>query len=97
VVSELVILPAYEGIQAWIWKTIKTMQGTMELVVQRGNKTRHKGQDEEFTDCLREYMALSEAFHTTMSFKDFCTIKHPEWYEPQVSVDKKVKVPRKRY
>jgi hypothetical protein len=31
-----------------------------------------------------------------MSFKDFCTIKHPEWYEPQVSVDKKVKVPRKK-
>jgi hypothetical protein len=59
-------------------------------------QTRHKGQDEEFTNCLREYMVLSEAFHTTMSFKDFCTIKHPEWYEPQVSVDKKVKVPRKK-
>jgi hypothetical protein len=25
-----------------------------------------------------------------------CTIKHPEWYEPQVSMDKKVKVPRKK-
>jgi hypothetical protein len=36
------------------------------------------------------------AFHIAMSFKDFCTIKHPEWYEPQVSVDKKVKVPRKK-
>jgi hypothetical protein len=38
VVSELVILPACEGIQAWIWKTIKTMQGTMEPVVQRHNE-----------------------------------------------------------
>ena len=28
-----------------------------------------------------------------MSFKDFCTIKHPEWYEPQLSGDKKGKVP----
>jgi hypothetical protein len=41
-------------------------------------------------------MAHSESFHVSMSFKDFCTIKHPEWYEPQVSVDKKVKVPRKK-
>ena len=37
-VSELEILPACEGIQDWLWKTIKTMQGTMELVVQRGSK-----------------------------------------------------------
>jgi hypothetical protein len=58
--------------------------------------TGQKGHDEEFTDCLREYMVLSETFHAAMSFKDFCTIKHPEWYEPQVSVDKKVKVPRKK-
>jgi hypothetical protein len=41
-------------------------------------------------------MVLSEAFHVAMSFKDFCTIKHPEWYEPQVSMDKKVKVPREK-
>jgi hypothetical protein len=45
---------------------------------------------------LREYQELSATFHADMSFKDFCTIKHPEWYEPQVSVDKKVKVPRKK-
>jgi len=30
-----------------------------------------------------------------MSFKDFFTIKYPKWYERQVLVDKKVKVPRK--
>jgi hypothetical protein len=41
-------------------------------------------------------MELSEAFYAAMSFKDVCTIKHPEWYEPQVSVDKKVKVPREK-
>jgi hypothetical protein len=41
-------------------------------------------------------MALSEAFHVAMPFKDFFTIKHPKWYEPQVSMDKKVKVPRKK-
>jgi hypothetical protein len=44
-------------------------------------------QDEEFTDCLREYMALGEAFYTAMTFKEFCTIKHPEWYEPQLAAD----------
>jgi hypothetical protein len=63
---------------------------------QRTRNQRQQEQDEEFTDCLREYMVLGEAFHVAMSFKDFCTIKHPEWYEPQVSVDKKVKVPRKK-
>ena len=26
-------------------------------------------QEEEFTNCLREYMALGEAFNTTMTFK----------------------------
>jgi hypothetical protein len=41
-------------------------------------------------------MALSDEFHTIMSFKDFCTIKHPEWYEPQVLVGNKVKMPRKK-
>jgi hypothetical protein len=59
-------------------------------------QTGHKRHDEEFADCLREYQELGPAFHADMSFKDFCTIKHPEWYEPQVSVDKKVKVPRKK-
>jgi hypothetical protein len=39
-------------------------------------------------------MELSEAFHASRSFNDFFTIKHPKWYEPQVSMDKKVKVPR---
>ena len=52
----------------------------------------HKGNDEEFTYYLREYMVLSEPFHATMSFKDFYTIKHPEWYEPQLSGNKKGKV-----
>jgi hypothetical protein len=64
----------------------------------RGQQTRNRRQqeqDEEFIDCLREYMVLSEAFHATMMFNDFFTIKHHKWYEPQVSVDKKVKVPRK--
>jgi len=28
-------------------------------------------QDEEFTDCLREYMALGEAFYIAMTFKKF--------------------------
>jgi hypothetical protein len=42
-------------------------------------------------------MELSEAFQVAIPFKDFCTIKHPEWYEPQLSVEKTVKVPRKRY
>jgi len=50
----------------------------------KGQQTRQQDKDEEFTNCLREYMVLSEAFQTTMSFKYFCTIKHPEWYEPQV-------------
>jgi hypothetical protein len=59
-------------------------------------QTEHKRHDEEFTDCLREYQELGLAFHADMSFKDFCTIKHLEWYEPQLSVDKKVKVPRKK-
>jgi hypothetical protein len=54
-------------------------------------QTRQKGHDEDFTDFLREYMVLSEAFHATMSFKYFFTIKHLEWYEPKVSVDKKKK------
>ena len=45
---------------------------------------------------MREYQELGATFHATISFKDFCTIKHPKWYEPQVSVDKKVKVPRKK-
>jgi hypothetical protein len=61
----------------------------------KGQQTRKQEQDEEFTNCLREYIALSEEFHVAISFKYFCNIKHPEWYEPQVSVDKKVKVPRK--
>jgi hypothetical protein len=41
-------------------------------------------------------LAFSEAFHTTMSFKDFFTIQHPEWYKPQVSMEKKVNVSRKK-
>jgi hypothetical protein len=61
----------------------------------KGKQTRQQEKDEEFTYCLREYMVLSKAFHATMSFKDFFNIKHPKWYEPQVSLDKKVKVPRK--
>jgi len=59
-------------------------------------QTRQKGHDKEFADCLREYEELGTTFHADMSFKDFCTVKHPEWYEPQVLVDKKVKVPRKK-
>jgi len=47
-------------------------------------------------DFLGECMALSDAFNAIMSFKDFYTIKHPKWYEPQVSLDNKVKVPRKK-
>jgi hypothetical protein len=35
-------------------------------------------------------------FRATMSFKDFFTIKHPEWYEPKILVENKVKVPRKK-
>jgi hypothetical protein len=65
----------------------------------KGKRTRNERQqekDEEFTDCLSEYMVLSKEFHADMLFKDFCTIKHPEWYEPQVSMDKKVKMPRKK-
>jgi len=37
-VSEPVILLSCEGIQAWLWKTIKTMQVTIEHMVQRGNR-----------------------------------------------------------
>jgi hypothetical protein len=44
-------------------------------------------QDEEFTNCLREHMALGEAFYTAMTFKEFFTIKHPEWYEPQLAAN----------
>jgi hypothetical protein len=65
----------------------------------KGKQTRNQRQqeqDEEFIYCLREYMVLSKAFHIAMSFGYFCTIKHPEWYEPQVSMDKEVKVPRKK-
>jgi len=41
-------------------------------------------------------MVLTEAFHESMSFKDFFTIKHPEWYETKVLVNKKVNMPRKK-
>jgi hypothetical protein len=41
-------------------------------------------------------MVLSEAFHIAMSFKYFFTIKYSEWYEPQLSLDKKVKLSRKK-
>jgi hypothetical protein len=64
--------------------------GNNGVIGSKRKQTRQKGQDEEFTYCLREYMELSEAFHATMSFKYFCTIKNPEWYESQVSVDNKV-------
>jgi hypothetical protein len=32
-------------------------------------------------------MVLSEAFQAAMSFKDFFTIKHPEWYDPKYDKD----------
>jgi hypothetical protein len=56
------------------------------------NNARINGANAKFTDCLRECQELGLAFHTDMSFKDFCTIKHPEWYEPQLSGNKKGKV-----
>jgi hypothetical protein len=56
------------------------------------NNARINGANEDFTDCLREYQELGPAFHKDMSFKDFFTIKHPEWYEPQLSGNKKGKV-----
>jgi len=40
-------------------------------------------------------MALSETFHVAMSLNYFCTIKHPKWYETHVSMEKRVKMPRK--
>jgi len=43
--------------------------------------------DEEFTDWLREYMELAEAVYTAMTFKEFCIIKCPEWYEPQLAAE----------
>jgi hypothetical protein len=49
---------------------------------QQTRNQRQQNKDEEFTYCLSEYMALSEAFHVAMSFHDFYTIKHPECYEP---------------
>jgi hypothetical protein len=55
---------------------------------QRTRNQRQQKQNEKFTDCFREYMALSKVFHAAMSFKDFRTIIHPEWYEPQISMDK---------
>jgi hypothetical protein len=73
------------------------MQGTIELVVQRaGKQTSQKGHDEEFAYCLREYQELGMVFHAAMPFKEFCTIKHLECYEPQVLVEKKVNVRRKK-
>jgi hypothetical protein len=59
-------------------------------------QTKQKRHEEEFTNCLREYRELGSTFHADMSFKDFCTIKHPESYEPQLSVDKKGMVPTKK-
>jgi hypothetical protein len=41
-------------------------------------------------------MELSNPFHIAMSFKDFFTIKNPQLFEPQVSMNKKVKVPMKK-
>jgi hypothetical protein len=41
-VSELVILLSYEGIKDWLWKSIGTMQVTMELVVQRGKNMKDR-------------------------------------------------------
>jgi hypothetical protein len=59
-----------------------------------GSKRQQTGQKghEEFADCSRRYQELGTEFHTDISFKHFCTIKHLQWYEPQVSVDKKRKV-----
>ena len=56
------------------------------------NYTGINGANEEFANCLRQYQELGTEFHANMSFKDFCTIKHPEWYEPQIWGDKKGKV-----
>jgi hypothetical protein len=57
-------------------------QQLKQVMASLQNNARINGANEEFTDCLREYQELGTAFHTDMSFKDFCTIKHPEWYEP---------------
>ena len=32
-------------------------------------------------------MKNSEAFHATTSFKEFCTINHPKWYETHKCYD----------
>jgi hypothetical protein len=48
----------------------------------------------EITNCHKEYQALSVAFRTNVTFKEFFTIKHPEWDDdlfPHLVVEKKRK------
>jgi hypothetical protein len=81
-----------------LMQAMESLQNNAGINVASGSKrqqTGQKGHDEEFANYLREYWELGTTFHVDMSFKDFCTIKHPKWYEPQVSVNK-VKVPRKK-
>ena len=40
-------------------------------------------QDDDITTCFREYQALGKELHAIVSFRDFCIIKHPEWYEEE--------------
>jgi hypothetical protein len=81
--------------QQQLWQAMTSLQNNTGINGASGSKRQqigHKGHDEEFANCLRQYQELGTEFHANMSFKDFCTIKHPEWYEPQLLGDKKGKV-----
>ena len=77
------------------WQAMTSLQNNTRINGASGSKRQQTGQkrhDEEFANCLGQYQELGTKFHADMSFKDFWTIKHPEWYEPQLSGDKKGKV-----
>jgi hypothetical protein len=64
------------------WQAMTSLQNNRGINGASGSKRQQTGQkshDEEFVDCLREYQKLGPTFLADMSFKDFCTIKHPEW------------------
>jgi hypothetical protein len=62
-------------------QVIASLQNNARINRVSGSKRKQTGQkrhDEDFADFLREYQELGLAFHVEMSFKDFCTVKHPE-------------------
>ena len=65
-----------------VWKlAMENNQNLTGLLSWYYNQNNADEDVDDVTICIREYMENSEAFHAATSFKEFCTIKHPEWYE----------------